>query len=59
MYTDRKDELEVDLEKDMDFAVVFKHSSIAHYSQMVATVGCMNPNPIDFEPDVDDENECA
>jgi hypothetical protein len=59
VYTDHRDKLELDLEKDVDYATVFVHSTIAHSDPLVATEGCLNPHSINFQPSIDDENECA
>jgi hypothetical protein len=59
VYTDHKDELEADLEKDVDLATIIAHSTISHLDPLVATEGCMNPHSIDFMPDQDDDNEGA
>jgi hypothetical protein len=59
VYTDHKDELEADLNKDVDLATIRVHSTIAHSDPLVATEGCMNPHSINFMLEEDDDNEVA
>jgi hypothetical protein len=59
VYTDHKDELEAEIEKDIDLATILAHSTIAHSDPLVVTDGCMNPSSIYFMLDEDDDNEGA
>jgi hypothetical protein len=59
VYTDHRDELELYIEKDVDYATVCAHSTIAHSDPLVANEGCLNLHSIDFQPPIDDEKECA
>jgi hypothetical protein len=48
VYTDHKDKLEADLEKDVDLATILAHSTISHVYPLLATEGYMTPHYIEF-----------